>query len=70
MFAQDKHFDFYFSFLCTSAALALTTSSCGLSPHATIGNQEPFQMYETHNTLHRPVESCLDDNPNPPLSCM
>lgn len=70
MHAQARHFNFYFSLLCISAVMALAVDGCGTSLPVTTGNQPPFQMYETHDTRHPPVESCLDDNPNPPLSCL
>lgn len=67
---QDRHFHFYFSLLYLSAVLVLVMAGCGVSKPAAIGTQPPFQMYETHGNRLPPVESCLDDNPNPAASCI
>jgi hypothetical protein len=73
MLKQDSHF--YFSLLYTSAVLMLVMAGGGVYPPATIGTQPPFQTletsgYEASGAHPAPVESCLDDNPNPGLSCL
>jgi len=71
MFEQARRS--YFSLLCMSAAMVVMASG-GVSMPATL-TQSPFQTYETSGNESSgasltPVESCLDDKPNPPLSCL
>jgi hypothetical protein len=71
MLEQDRRS--YFSLVSMSAAMMVIAGG-GVFMPATL-TQSPFQTYETsgyeasgaHPT---PVEGCLDDNPNPPLSCL
>ena len=68
---QDFYLFFSHFMMGLSAALASAATGCNESLPGAAAGASPYQTYQTANApALRPVESCLDDNPNPPPSCI